>query len=161
LEDWHFQLLDDFDGKSLERIDPFGQSNDLKNWHTAAEAVSFATPGSQNSQYSVGQESGKITLTSDTFSPDNDGIEDIMQFNYEMEEAGMIGTIRIFDDRGRLIKDLVKSELLATKGSFNWDGITEKNQKASIGTYIVFFETFNSEGMVFISRKSFVLAGKL
>jgi hypothetical protein len=161
LEDWHFQLLDDFDGKSLERIDPFGKSNDIKNWHTAAEAVSFATPGSQNSQYSVGQESGKITLTSETFSPDNDGFEDVMQINYEMQEAGMIGTIRIYDDRGRSVKDLVKSELLAIKGSFNWDGITDNNQKASIGTYVIYFESFNSEGKIFTMRKTFVLAGKL
>lgn len=161
LEDWHFQLLDDFDGKSLEKIDPFGKSDDFRNWHTAAEAVSFATPGSQNSQFSVGQENGKITLTSETFSPDNDGFEDVMQFNYEMQEAGMIGTIRIYDDRGRTIKELVKSELLASKGSFNWDGVTEKNQKASIGTYVVYFESFNSEGVVFKVRKSFVLAGKI
>ena len=161
LEDWHFQLLDDFDGKSLERIDPFGKSDDLRNWHTAAEAVSFASPGSQNSQYSVGQESGKITLTSETFSPDNDGFEDVIQFNYEMQEAGMIGTIRIYDDRGRIIKELVKSELLAIKGSFNWDGVTEKNQKASIGTYMIYFESFNSEGIVYKERKAFVLAGKM
>ncbi len=161
LEDWHFQLLDDFDGKSLERIDPFGKSDDLKNWHTAAEAVSFATPGSQNSQFAIGQESGKITLSSETFSPDNDGFEDVMQFNYEMQEAGMIGTIRIYDDRGRIIKELVKSELLATKGSFNWDGVTEKNQKASIGTYVVYFESFNSDGVVLNVRKAFVLAGKM
>ena len=161
LEDWHFQLLDNFDGKSLEKIDPNGSSNDANNWHTAAEAVSFATPGSQNSQYSVGQESGKITLTSETFSPDNDGIEDVMQFNYEMQEAGMIGTIHIYDDRGRIIKDLVKSELLGAKGSFNWDGLTEKNQKASIGTYVLYFEAFNDTGEIFTTRKTFVLAGKL
>lgn len=161
LEDWHFQLLDDFDGKSLEKIDPNGSSNDANNWHTAAEAVGFATPGSQNSQYSIGQESGTITLTSETFSPDNDGIEDVMQFNYQMQEAGMIGTIRIYDDRGRIIKELVKSELLGVEGSFNWDGLTEKNQKASIGTYILYFEAFNSQGEIYTTRKTFVLAGKL
>ena len=55
-DDWHFQLLDDEDGKSLERIEPSGESNNASNWHTAAEAIGF-----WNSWI------GKLTILSCTF----------------------------------------------------------------------------------------------
>lgn len=162
LEKWHFRLLDDFDGKSIEKIDPEGNSNDPGNWHSAAEAIGFATPGKQNSQYSAAAESGNFSLTNDTFSPDNDGHEDVLQLNYQMNQPGMVGSVTIFDDRGRQVRKLVRSELLSTTGSLSWDGITDDNQKASIGTYVLIFEAFNAgNGDLFAQRKAFVLAGKL
>ncbi len=161
-EKWHFKLLDDFDGKSLERIDPAGNSNDSKNWHTSAESIGFATPGRENSQYSTASQSGDFSLTSETFSPDNDGNEDILQINYLMTQPGMVATVNIYDDRGRLVRTLTKSELLGIKGSLSWDGLTDDSQKASIGTYVLIFEAFNvSNGDLFTQKKAFVLAGKL
>lgn len=161
-EKWHFRLLDDFDGKSLEKIDPAGSSGDKHNWHTAAEPVGFATPGGQNSQYSAAQESGKFFLTSDTFSPDNDGFEDVLRINYRMNSPGMVASVTIFDDRGRHIRSLVQSELLGIDGSLSWDGLTDGQQKAGIGTYVLIFEAFNAlNGDIFAQQKAFVLAGKL
>ena len=40
--DWHFALLDDDDGKTLERLDPLADANSSSNWHTAAEALLMA-----------------------------------------------------------------------------------------------------------------------
>ncbi|MDD2981830.1 MAG: lamin tail domain-containing protein [Crocinitomicaceae bacterium] len=159
---WHLKLIADVKAKSLEKIDPFGASNDKKNWHTAAEAVGFATPGAPNSQYSPAQHNGNFSLTSTTVSPDNDGFEDVLQINYVMEQEGMVASVKIFDDRGRLIKHLCKNELLGMEGSLMWDGITESNLKASIGTYVVLFEAFKTEGGdLFVQKKAFVVAGKL
>ena len=53
------------------------------------------------------------------------------------------------------------NELLGTQGVFSWDGITESNEKSSIGVYSVFFEYFDTKGNTKKIRKSFVLAGKL
>lgn len=159
---WHLKLIADVKAKSLEKIDPLGASNDNKNWHTAAEAVGFATPGAPNSQYSPAQYNGNFSLTSTTVSPDNDGFEDVLQINYVMEHEGMVANVKIFDDRGRLIKHVCKNELLGTEGSLIWDGITESNLKASIGTYVVIFEAFKTEGGdLFVQKKAFVVAGKL
>jgi hypothetical protein len=160
--DWHFQLLDVTDGVTLERMDPAGISNDQNNWHSAAEAIGFATPGAKNSQYYPALSNGEFSFTSATVSPDNDGFEDVLQINYEMSEPSLLGTFTIYDDRGRKIRELFKSELLATKGTFTWDGVSDLETKTSIGTYIAVFEAFSLDGsLIFTNRKAFVVAGKL
>lgn len=161
-DDWHFRLLDATKGKSLERLDPLGISDDKNNWHTAAEAIGFATPGGENSQLNPAVSNGTFSFTSETVSPDNDGMEDVLQINYEMEEAGYIGNFTIYDDRGRKIATVFQSELLASRGTFTWDGVRDDNTKASIGQYVALFEAFNIDGgAVFSKKKAFVVAGRL
>src|SRR5690606_25882736 len=117
---------------SLERLDPLGPSQDAANWHTAAEAIGFATPGGKNSQYYPAISNGQVSFTSETFSPDNDGFEDVMQINYELETVGLVGTVKIYDDRGRKIRDLITAELLGVNGTLVWDGVNDAGTKASI-----------------------------
>lgn len=159
--DWHFKLLDSDDGKSLERIDPDGFSNDGNNWHTAAESIGFATPGGVNSQYAPILTNGEFEYASESISPDNDGFEDVLQISYEMNAAGYVGSFKIYDDRGRLTATVLDAELLGTSGNFAWQGVTDEGTKASIGTYIGVFEAFDIDGgAVFAKRKAFVVAGK-
>ena len=161
-EKWHFQLIDDPKGKSLERISVLATSSDSTNWHTAAEGIGFATPGGKNSQYQPNQASGDFSFTSKVISPDNDGYEDVLQINYEIKEASMVGSIIIYDYEGRIVRKLAKNELLATKGQFIWDGISDDQSKANIGTYIAVFEVFNLNGSsIFVKKKAFVVAGKI
>ena len=161
-DDWHFKLLDSKDGKALERIDPNAPSDSKNNWHTAAEQIGFGTPGLANSQYYPAEVSGTFSYTSETISPDNDGFEDVLQINYQMESPGNLGTFRIFDDRGRPIVDVFASELLGIEGTFKWDGTRSDGTKASIGTYIGVFEAFDiNGGVVFTAKKAFVVAGKI
>jgi len=130
--------------------------------HSAAEAIGFGTPGKKNSQYRPAEQNGDFTFTSPTVSPDNDGYEDLLQVVYEMDEPGLLGTFTIYDDRGRLIKEVFSNELLATSGAFVWDGVTDKEVKASIGTYVAVFEAYGLNGaLMFTQTKAFVVAGKL
>ncbi|MFT5857931.1 MAG: hypothetical protein ACI865_000015 [Flavobacteriaceae bacterium] len=163
LDDWHFSLLDDTDGVSLERIQPDRTlSNDPNNWHSAAEAIGSATPGLINSQYYPAISTGEFSYTTDVVSPDNDGYQDILQINYEMTAAGFVGTFTVYDDRGRIIAKVIESELLATSGTFKWAGVKDDNTKATIGTYVGVFEAYQSDGgELFIQRKAFVVAGQL
>lgn len=160
-DDWHFRLLDSKDGKSLERLDVTQPVNESSNWHTASEAVGFATPGRVNSQYNEVVFDGEFNLSANVFSPDNDGFEDVLLINYEMPAPDMLATISIYDDFGRLKKQLISNELLGTSGSFKWDGDTDDQTKASIGQYIISIEAFDIDGgAVYQDRKVVTVAGK-
>lgn len=162
LDAWHFDLLDNTDGVSLERIDPNGESSSSFNWHSAAEDIGFATPGRVNSQFLSAVSNGTITLTNDVFSPDNDGFEDVLQISYEMNEPGLLGKVTVFDDRGRPIRKIFSNELLGSQGTFIWDGLTDKQVKASIGVYVILFEAFSTNGgVIFTTKKAVTLAGRL
>lgn len=159
---WHFKLLDSKDGRSLERMDPNLPTQASNNWHTAAEAIGFATPGGKNSQYYPALYNGEVSLSSETISPDNDGFEDVLQINYQMNTPGMLATIQVYDDRGRIVKTISQNELLGLTGTIVWDGIREDGQKATIGTYVLLMEAFNiNGGSEFVSKKAFVVAGKM
>lgn len=159
--DWHFKLLDITEGVSLERLDPFAPSNESYNWHSAAESIGFATPGGENSQYVSASTNGDFEFVSQVVSPDSDGYEDVLIVNYRLNAPGLIGKFSIFDDRGRIIRTLFKNELLATKGTFTWDGLSDEDKKASVGIYIAVFEVFGLDGDVnFVKRKALVVAEK-
>ena len=161
-EDWHLSVIDDLDGVSLERIDPNGNSNDAFNWHSAAQDIGFGTPGIINSQFIAAIYSGDFSFTSPTFSPDNDGYEDVLQVNYMLEKGGLLGHVQIFDNTGRPIKDLFQNQLLGSTGTFTWDGMDNGGQKSPIGAYVMVFEAFSTDGSVFFTKvKAFTLAGKI
>jgi hypothetical protein len=161
-EDWHLPLIDDTENKTLERIDPEGASSNASNWHTAAETIGFGTPGKINSQYQSGSVSSTFGTTEPIFSPDNDGFQDVLLFQYHFD-IGMIATLKIFDNQGREVHTLFSSELLGQQGSFTWDGVMANNQKAPIGIYIAVIEAFSVDGggKQFAKRVGFTLAGKL
>lgn len=160
-EDMHFALLNDFKGVSLERIDYNRLSNDKTNWHSAAEDVGYATPGYENSQFHGVEITDGITISPETFSPDNDGIDDVVNISYQFAEAGYVANIVIYDSKGRLIKNLLLNELLGAKGTFSWDGINENNEKAAIGIYIIYVEAFKLNGDTKKFKKTCVLGGQL
>ncbi len=161
-EEMHFALLNDYDGVSLERIDYKRTALDKTNWHSAAEDVGFATPGYENSQYqkAIAEES-EIIISPLTFSPNNDGVDDVVNISYNFLDPGFVANIVIYDTKGRLVKNFLQNELLGTSGTFSWDGITEQNEKAGIGIYIIFVEAFDEEGNVKLFKKTVVLAERL
>ncbi len=159
-DDMHFALLNSEDGVSLERIDYNRPTNDDSNWHSAAEDEEFATPGFENSQYQItNNDGGNIVVEPETFSPNNDGVDDVLNISYNFSEPGFVATVIIYDAKGRLVRSLVQNELLGVSGTFSWDGINERNEKARIGIYIIFVEAFSAEGDVKSFKKTAVLAG--
>lgn len=161
--DFHYPLLDDKEGVSLERINPRAPTQSSGNWYSAASTVGFATPGYQNSQFfmNTGVLDNIIGLTNTTFSPDGDGFEDVLLIEYNTDQPGLTVNIRIFDAQGRPIKRLIDNELLAAQGVFKWDGIDDSGSKARIGIYIIWIELFSAGGRVEQNKYTCVLAGKL
>lgn len=143
---WHNSLLDNEKGVSLERL-TFGAPTNLStNWFSAAKAVGYATPGYRNSQAQPQRDLSNDSLfvvEPRVFSPDEDGYNDFMRLLYSSSVAGQVANINLYDVHGFQIKQLARSELLATQGSITWDGATDAGQKAPIGTYIMRIELIN------------------
>jgi hypothetical protein len=160
--DMHFPLLNTTDGVSLERIDYNRPSNDITNWHSAAESAGFATPGIVNSQAVTSNGiSTDITVDPEIFSPDNDGYNDVVTFSIQLEEAGFVGNLNIYNSEGRPIRYLMQNMLLGNEARISWDGISDDGTKAPIGIYVILFEAFNTDGKVVAGKTSCVLAHPL
>ena len=158
-EKWHFALIDNREGISLERIDPNAKTQNKENWHSAAKDIGYGTPSYQNSQFRIDlQVQGEVTVTPEVFSPDNDGTDDFLTINYRFEQIGYVMNITIFDAGGRPVRALQRNVLCAQTGSFRWDGLDDKFAKLPLGPYIIFTEIFNLDGKVKRFKNQVVLA---
>lgn len=155
---WHFALISNTEGVSLERID-YNAPSVQSNFHSAATSVGYGTPGYKNSQFRIDQQvQGEITVIPEIFSPDNDGIDDFATINYSFPSPGYVANITIFDASGRPVRYLEKNALSGIKGSYIWDGLGEKQQKLSQGIYIIYTEIFNTDGKKKQFKNTIVLA---
>jgi len=160
-EKMHFPLLVDVDGVSLERIDFNRATDDRTNWNSASEGVGFATPAYRNSQYLQADGGSGVSIPNPLFSPDNDGYNDVLNISYKLNETGIAANIFIYDSKGRQIRHLIKNEQLSMDGVVSWNGISDNNEKAAIGIYVVYVELFNLSGKINKYKLSCTLAGKL
>ncbi len=157
---WHFALIKNPQGVSLERIDYSGPSVQ-SNFHSAASSVGYGTPGYKNSQYRVTDNlPGEINITPEVFSPDNDGIDDFLTINYQFPSMGYVTNITIFDASGRSVRFLQKNSLSGLTGYYRWDGLDDKGRKLPQGIYIVYTEIFNLDGKTKKFKNTVVLARK-
>ncbi|MCC9168146.1 lamin tail domain-containing protein [Pontibacter harenae] len=159
-DDMHFELLDNLNGVSLERIRLEGPTI-ASNFHSAASTV-YATPGYHNSQSQEGVAAQQLfQVEPQVFSPDGDGYEDFTTINYSNAQNGFVANITVFDAQGREIRKLARNELLASNGFFRWDGIREDGTKAAIGYYLLYIELFDLNGQVSVFKEKVVVGGRL
>jgi hypothetical protein len=159
----HNPLLADVKGVSLERINPDRPTHDPtnSNWQSAAQTAGFATPTSRNSQFAEPTKvDDAFTLSSQIFSPNNDGLDDFVMIGYELPEPGYIANITVYDSKGRLVRRLSSNITLGTEGNIKWDGTTDLGLVATIGAYIVFIEAFDLKGNIKRYKKTVVVASR-
>jgi hypothetical protein len=157
-EDYHFDLLRDVDGVSLERLDPSRKTNDPTNWHSASEFVNYGTPGYENSQFVLASFEDKVTVSPETFSPDEDGRDDVVTISFKLEQPGYVANISIYDPNGTKVRELVNNRLLGTQDAVSWNGIRDDGQKADIGIYLIYIELFDLSGDTKHYKETCVLA---
>ncbi len=157
-ESWHYELLADKNGVSLERIDPDAPGNDPVNWFSASSLRGYGTPTDSNSQfYAAPSFEGSIEVSPDVFSPDLDGYKDLLTLRIRTEIPGYTCRIRIFNSRGFLVKNICDNELLSAKSEFRWDGLDDDMQKLREGIYIIDFELLHPDGMLIHEKRKCVL----
>jgi Lamin Tail Domain len=156
----HSVFIANEEGVSLERLSVSMPSTNAGNWKSASSFSGYGTPGYANSN--VIHEA----LTDDEFSVEPEvflpihGQPDFAKVGYRLALPQYLCTIRIYDPAGHVIKTLIENSLLGTEGFFVWEGDREDGSKARTGTYMVWIELYNSEGVVKRIRKRVTVASK-
>jgi hypothetical protein len=157
-EDMHHPLLKELEGISLERIDPNTPSYIRSNWHSAAEEANFATPTLENSQHiRLAENESTLSARPSLFSPNHDGLDDVLSIQLHFSEEGFVGSLWVFDYRGVHIRQIVNNELFGLKNTYFWDGTTDKGRPATEGRYILLLVAHHSKGMKEKNKATVVL----
>lgn len=168
-ESMHDPMLKVTKGVALERVSWAAPSSQLDNWHSAAARVHYGTPGGPNSMMTAtlapepSEGEGMlrmVTVSPAVFSPEGDGIDDLTVAHVELQESGCIMNVYCFDLAGKLIRHLVRGELMGREGSFVWNGLDEQGQQVPIGLYVMVTEVFNKEGKVSRYRNAVAVASR-
>ena len=153
-EKLHYPLLKETKGVALERVSWAVPSEQTDNWHSAAEAVHFGTPGYANSMGAndpiseTAYNDEQVTVEPEVFSPDGDGFEDHCRLTYQLDESGCTINAYVFSAEGQMVRHLVQGELVAGEGGFVWNGLDNRGCRVPIGIYVVVTEVFDMEGRV-------------
>ena len=146
-EDWHFPLLQDREGVSLERIDPKVRTQWAANWHSAARTEGFGTPARKNSQQITNSQSeNDFSVHPRLFSPNLDGHDDICIISYKTEQPGTLVSIQILDAAGRLVRVLATRTLLGRSGQWHWDGRDQQGQLLAAANYLIVITQYSLQG---------------
>ncbi|MEZ4910747.1 MAG: lamin tail domain-containing protein [Saprospiraceae bacterium] len=158
-QELHYILLDNTKGVSLEKINLFGQTNDANNWHSAAANVLFATPGYKNSNDKTSSVGVNEVFSPDitSISPNGDGFEDFVSFNYNLSKSGFLATMKLYDPEGSFIGDIQNNTLLGTSGFIKWDGTIMDFDRLRTGIYVVFSRFFHPDGDVMEFKHAIVI----
>lgn len=159
---YHHPLIQNTKGVSLERISISNSVLDLANWQSASGNEDFATPGRRNSQFLEGGTlDGNLKIEPRVFDPEGSQGPAFTTVSYELEQAGWVGTMRVYSVTGLLVNTLCQNQVLGTKGIFTWNGLDEKGARVRPGYYVLLAELFDLEGRVRVVRKTIVVAVKL
>jgi hypothetical protein len=164
-EQMHFALLDNEEGVSLERLSFSAPTNDRNNWHSAA-APHYGTPTRPNSQALVAAASSPFgsqncfRLENEIFTPDGDGLQDVLLLHFDCAGQGVVATVRIFDVQGRLARTLINQQTVAQGAFYAWDGVTDSGDKARVGYYVLQIEQFDLNGQVQRTQLKAVVGAK-
>ena len=146
-ENLHNPIINDPDGVSLERINHNIDTNTASNWTSAASTSNYGTPGYGNTFTLIpGDPLTDFNLRSTSFSPNNDGLHDFLIIDYSLEKSGYVASIKIYNEKGNLIKNLANNALLSGKGFLTWNGLNDDNYPARVGLYIIVVNIFHPDG---------------
>ncbi|SDC96620.1 T9SS type B sorting domain-containing protein [Williamwhitmania taraxaci] len=158
----HYALLASTEGVSLERVNPDMPSDKASSWQSASQLSGFATPTGKNSTYRDFEEVGsRVTIDPELFSPDGDGYHDVTYIRMKLPEPGWNATITIYDSKGHEVRKLLNNALIDVNGEIAWNGLTNDNQLAEMGIYVVLVEIFHLNGEVRKEKKVVVVGGRL
>lgn len=151
---WHSANSPHPDGRSLERIHPLLKSTDAANWGSSVHP-SGGTPGAGNSiTVPLHRGPGLLSCFPTPFSPDGDGWEDFTIIRYALPMRTALMRLKVFDVRGRLVRELANSTPAGPEGSVVWNGFDDVGRRVRVGIYILLLEAIDGEGGMLVTCKT-------
>lgn len=144
-EDDHISVLDDVDGVSLERVGYKIASNNRSSWTSATEDSGFGTPGLPNSNV-ITEEKVSVEFPIKVFSPDDDGVDDLLLMNYSLDLTDYLATVRVYSDVGREVYNLSNNRIAGTSGKWSWNGTSNSGKKLNNGIYVIVIDLISLSG---------------
>jgi len=134
-------------GNSIERISPASPSNDPLNWASSLDSTG-ATPGRPNSRALPESVAGAslLELVPNPFSPDGDGVDDVLAVRFRLDHPDSRLNLKIFDVRGRMVRRLANNEPAGYSGERLWDGRDGNGRDLPTGLYVVYLEALGKAG---------------
>lgn len=141
-EKYHYELLSDVKGVSLERIVSLQSGSYRSNWHSASSLAGFATPGECNSQTSntLTSQACNVKLSKQVISPNNDGTDDFTTLYLDKSFAGVFMTAKILDSNGNMVATLFENALVGKDDEVVWNGTDKTNRILTTGLYLIMVE---------------------
>ena len=158
--EYHFSLISDVEGISLERISPQGNSNNKDNWRSAAETTGYATPGYENSQSRAPVAKGSISVSPEVITPNNDGQDDYSQISYSLDNSSHTITISVYNLNGQLVKTIANNAIIPPSGFFTWDGTNQHGGILPTAHYIIVSSVISSDGRAITLKNKVVVANE-
>jgi hypothetical protein len=156
--EYHHPLLENTKGVSLERISASGNGLESRLWHSASAMKNYATPGEMNSQYKEERDESGVTIYPQIISPDNDGVDDILEIVIDVEREGWVGRVWVGTLGGEFVAQVLENSLLGNKQRIFWNGMNSRGALSGIGPYILFFEGIHPDGKTMRKRIPFAIA---
>jgi hypothetical protein len=159
---WHSANIPDPSGRSLEKYHPDLSGSDPRSWGTCVHS-SGGTPGRANRiVLSDMPREAALTCAPDPFSPDGDGFNDATVVRYRLSLRSALVRIKVFDIRGRCVRDLLNTDPAGITGEAVWDGFDNDRRPLRIGIYILYLEAIDGVGGTIVAaKKAVVLARRL
>lgn len=161
---WHHPNLASTRGIALERRTTREVFPAASNWNSSL-APAGGTPGLINSlalPATTPPTSSSIRTEPDLFSPDGDGIEDILLIYPPFHPMARFIRITVFDSKGREVRRLTPGSLAGPQEVFLWDGKDNTGAFLPAGIYIIFLEDLQTDaGRMQSHKKAVVLARPL
>ncbi|MFZ4454992.1 MAG: lamin tail domain-containing protein [Bacteroidales bacterium] len=140
-EKMHHPFVKNPEGVALERLNSEWPTTDSNNWTSSSTEAGWGTPGVKNSQQtSTKGESKDFWLETETITPDNNGIDDLLHINYALDQSGYSANVRIYSSIGKLISVVANNTILGTQGLLTWKGTDSMEKLVDPGIYILYVE---------------------
>lgn len=149
---WHASSVKDQKGVALERIDPNGDTQDSRNWMSAASLSGFGTPGYKNSQF--GNKENENGVNVETPVRREDGMYTI---SYHLDNSGYSCRAYIYNMNGYRVAEVANNDLVGISGQLIWNGKTSDGSYLKIGIYILYVEFYRINGEKLQLKKAFLV----